>query len=154
MPLQLSGTVNPAGASSKTIVWREESELVPPASRKTTADVLFDRDTATLVAQDTGVFVVWAEVANGWRGEINTGFGPTEALIPYRQEFTIRIHPYITNELNLRANPGGRVSSGGIRQVAGGEVINITATADDGYIFSGWSSTNGGVFPCPSLLLP
>lgn len=46
--------------------------------------------------------------------------------------------------LTVNAKAGGTVSGSGIYKK--GEIINITATPDNNYTFSGWSSNNGGVF--------
>lgn len=139
IPLQLKGTVNPAGASYKTIKWS-----VTEDNTDSSTPVIFDATNGILTAQWPGSVIMRATIENGLMGA-PTGLG-SQALAPYVMEFTVWVYPYTTNELNLRANPGGRVSNSGMHQLAGGEVITVTATPDVGYIFSGWSSTFGGTF--------
>ena len=52
--------------------------------------------------------------------------------------------------LTIAGSPaaGGTVTGEG--DYAAGEVVNISATANNGYIFSGWSSSNGGTFASAS----
>ena len=138
VPLQLKGTVVPANASNRTIQW---SLLNNPNG------VYLDAATGILTAQSPGTVTVRAVVQNAVIGSM------TETAATLIQDFIIKIDPYLTNRLDLRANPGGSVSSAGGTassagggQFAGGEIVTITAAPSAGYIFSGWYSTNGGSF--------
>ena len=131
VPLYLRGTVNPVGAAYRDIEWKVDSN---------TAGLLpFDPAAGVLTAQWQGTVHMQAIVRNG-------------ILLPdgtpgdFIQPFVIRVDPYIVHQLDLRANPGGRVSGAGAGQYAGGEVVRITATPAQGYVFAGWNSTNGGDF--------
>ena len=129
-PLQMRGTVNPAGTAYRDITWEMTG---------TTAGAQFDPVSRMVTAQWPGIINMKATVANG---RVDTN-GMAQS---YTQTFTIFVEPYITNTLTLNANPGGFVSPSGTRQLAGGEELQITATPQTGYIFSGWSTTNGGSF--------
>jgi uncharacterized protein YjdB len=129
VPLQLSGTVSPVSASYRDIEWSLRAE---------TADAHFNTSTGVLIAQRPGVVSVRATIRNGFMSGV-----------AFTQDFTIRVDPFITNTLELRANPGGSVSGGGAGQFPGGEVITITATPAHGYTFAGWHSTDGGHFADP-----
>lgn len=52
----------------------------------------------------------------------------------------------ISYVLTVNAGIGGMISEGMSGNYTGGEMIELTAVADDGYIFKNWSSTNGGIF--------
>ena len=132
VPLQLMGEVSPAGASYRKIEWLPE--LVA-----NTAGAHLDATSGILIAQWPGVVTVKATVPNGRMSSDGT-------LVAYEQTFVIKIDPYITNKLDLRANPGGTASGAGAGQFAGGETVTITATPSPGYVFAGWHSTNGGDF--------
>jgi len=132
VPLQLKGTVNPINASFKTIEWG-------PNLDTNTAGAYLDPVTGVLTAQWPGTVSVTASVRNGRMSGVT-----------FEQTFVIRVDPYTTYSLDLRANPGGTVSGAAGRQFAGGEVVDITAIPSMGYIFAGWYSTNGGEFADPS----
>ena len=134
-PLQLTGTVNPPGAVYKEIEWS--------IGNKNTALAYIDAASGMLTPQQPGEVIVIATVKNG----VLNG----AALVPFTQEFTIRVNPYTANILTLRADPGGSVRGAGTNRYAGGETIVITAIPNQGYIFAGWYSTNGGEFEDPSL---
>ena len=128
VPLILNGTVIPANASYKTITWS-----IPDGAVNTAGAIL--NANGVLTAQWPGTVGVKATIVNGYMS------GTT-----YEQTFIIKVDPYISNALTLHANPGGSVSGAGAGQFAGGEKITITATPGQGYIFSGWYSSNGGDF--------
>jgi len=130
VPLQLSGTVNPASASYRTIKWS--------VGGVNTAEAYLDPVTGVLLAQRPGTVSIIATVENG----VMSG----DKLGNYTQTFSIRVNPYITYALDLRANPGGSVRGADSGQYASGEKITITAIPSHGYIFSGWHSENGGEF--------
>jgi len=132
VPLQLTGTVNPIGASYRKIEW--SPELIT-----NTAGARLDPATGILLAQWPGIVTVKAIVQNGRMTESGT-------LAAFEQLFVINVDPYTTNTLDLRANPGGSVSGAGAGQFAGGETVTITAAPAQGYVFAGWHSTNGGDF--------
>lgn len=128
VPLQLKGTVNPVSASYRTIEWQLEGG---------NAGAYLDPATGIITAQWPGTILMRAIVRNGKISADSKDF---------IQPFTIRVDPYITEQLEVRANPGGSVYPAGLRQMAGGEVLQLTATPLAGYIFAGWNSTNGGDF--------
>ena len=132
VPLQLTGTVNPAGASNRKIEWSPELE-------SNTAGAYFDNDKGILTAQWPGSVTVKAIIQNGRSSQDGT-------LVAYEQTFVIKVDPYISYALDLHANPGGSVSGAGTGQFAGGETVTITATPAQGYIFAGWHSSGGGDF--------
>ena len=132
VPLQLTGSVNPVGASYRSIIW--SSELI-----SNSAGAHLDPASGILIAQWPGTVTVQAIVPNGRMASDGT-------LVAYEQAFVIKIDPYITFSLDLRANPGGSVSGAGAGQFAGGEKVSITAAPAQGYVFAGWHSTNGGDF--------
>ena len=130
VPLQLQGTVYPSGASFKEIDW----ELKDPGDTGAYIDPITNR----LVAQKSGIIEVVAIIKNGVMGEIG--------LDIFSQVFTIRVNPYNPNTLTLQADFGGSVGGAGSSRLAGGETITITAYPNQGYIFAGWYSTEGGDF--------
>ncbi|MCL2151449.1 MAG: leucine-rich repeat protein [Oscillospiraceae bacterium] len=132
VPLQLTGTVEPVGTSSKKIEWSQDMAT-------NTAGARLDPDNGLLIAQWPGMVSVKAVVKNG-------RFASDGTLVAYEQTFIIKVDPYITQNLDLRANPGGSVSGAGAGRFAGGETVTITATPAQGYVFAGWNSTNGGDF--------
>ena len=134
VPLQMRGTVLPAGASYRAIEWTMEPDNL------NTAGARFDPATGILTPQWPGTVSMKATVRNGLMSTASA------ATTTYEQFFIIKVDPYITNALDLRANPGGSVSGAGIGQFAGGEVVTITATPSAGYVFAGWYSSNGGDF--------
>ena len=48
--------------------------------------------------------------------------------------------------LTLTANTGGSITQGTNGEYAAGEVVSISATANNGYTFTGWVATGGGTF--------
>ena len=132
IPLQLSGTVFPRNATHRDIEWSLGGLNTAGVSGADVARGL-------IIAQWPGTVTVTATIRNGLRG------GQDSGRQDYTQTFSIRVDPYIANQLTLRANPGGYVSSAP-PQLAGGEKVTITATPHAGYIFSGWNTTNGGEF--------
>ena len=138
VPLQLTGTINPTGALYDKIEWSHEL-------KDNSAGAYLDPVTGILIADKQGSVTVTAIVRNGRMTTSGT-------LDDYTQNIVIRVDPFITNTLELLANPGGSVSGGGTRLVARGETITITATPSQGYVFAGWSSTNGGDFADASRL--
>jgi len=126
VPMQLRGTVVPSSASFRNIEWRLGSINTAGVSG---ADV----ERGIIVGQWPGTVSVVATIRNGLRsGE------------DFEQTFNIRVDPFISHNLDLRANPGGRVSGAGAGQFAGGQVVTITATPNSGFVFAGWHSSNGG----------
>ena len=134
VPLQLSGTVVPVGASYQNIEWS--------MGTVNTAGAYLDTEKGVLLAQWPGTVSVIATIQNG---RIS---GPT--LIDYSHTFSIRFNDYTINRLDLRANPGGTVSGAGGISYAGGEKISISANPSLGYVFAGWHSSNGGEFENPN----
>ena len=132
VPLQLRGTVLPAGASYRKIEWSTVPDVI--------SGVYLNKETGVLTAQWPGSVTVRATVQNGVIGS------QSETAAAFVQDFTIKVDPYVTNTLELRANPGGTASGAGAGQFAGGEIITITAIPNAGYTFAGWYSTNGGAF--------
>ena len=130
VPLQLKGTVYPAGATYKTILWEVEEAGSTGA--------YIDPTSGMLVAQNAGNVVVRATIQNG----VMAGF----SLDDFSRLFTIRINQYNPYTLTIRADPGGSVGGVGNGQIGDGETITITATPNSGYIFAGWHSSNGGTF--------
>ena len=129
VPLLLRGTVQPAGASYQSISWSM-------GDINTAAAYL--SDTGVLLAQQPGVVSVVATINNG---VLSGSVG-----VIYEQTFIIKVDPYVTNALDLRANPGGTVSGAGAGQFAGGEIVTISAMPSAGYTFAGWYTSNGGEF--------
>ena len=135
VPLQLRGTVAPAGASYSSIEWSLEAD-----NTDSSRPVLFNASTGVLTAQAPGTVRVKATVKNGVLPNA------TGVAADFIQTFIIRVDPYVTHRLDLRANPGGTVGGAGAGQFASGEVVTITASANAGYMFSGWYTNNGGSF--------
>ena len=135
-PLQLVGTVLPAGASYRTIEW----EIDPEDSGET--DAYIDPLTGMLIAQNPGMVTVVATIKNGLM-EVSTG-GMVMSGTDFVRKFIIRVSPYNPNTLTVRAEPGG--TAGGSGEFAGGEVATLWATPNSGYIFAGWFSPDGGSF--------
>jgi uncharacterized protein YjdB len=48
--------------------------------------------------------------------------------------------------LTVTAGTGGAITAGANGSFPAGQPFTITASADDGYLFSGWTSTSGGAF--------
>ena len=146
VPLELRGTVLPVGAAYRDIQWS--------LGTTNTARAYIDPLTGRLVAHEPGVVRVIATVNNG----VMTGSPTSPTLTPFTFPFDILVVPYTASALTLNAEPGGSVSGtgplGGMfgvggaaqGQFAGGEVITITATPNQGWIFAGWRSSNGGSF--------
>ena len=132
VPLDLTATVNPPGASFKDVEW----ELVSENAGVSQADIV----RGVIIAQWPGTVTVRARVPNGLRTGTEQG-----DRRDYTQTFVIKVDPYIANSFTLRANPGGSVNTAPT-QLAGGEKVTITATPALGYIFAGWNTTNGGEF--------
>jgi hypothetical protein len=51
-----------------------------------------------------------------------------------------------TSALTISAGAGGKITAGTSGQYAPGATVNITATPNTGYKFSGWTTSNGGSF--------
>ena len=141
VPLRLDGTVIP---HDKPIQW----SIGADDSGETASYI--DPVSGMLVAQRPGIVKMVATVQNGRWTDGPTG-GTLEA---YRTTFIIRVLPYDPKALTIRANPGGRISlEDGQTPVASissnkgaEEIIEISAHPDTGYIFAGWTSSNGGEF--------
>lgn len=52
----------------------------------------------------------------------------------------------VKHTLTLSASKGGRIESGNEGDFAAGSALQLKASADKGYSFKGWSSSNGGAF--------
>ena len=131
VPLTLTGTVIPANASYKNIVWELENAGDTGA--------YIDPVNGTLIALKPGTLTVSAKVENA-------ALSSTMEIGAQSWTFTIYVQPYSPNTLTLRAEPGGSVSGAGAGLFGNNEIVTITATPSVGYIFSGWYSTNGGFF--------
>ena len=136
-PLTLSGTIIPATALRREIIW----SFTPDSDNE--AGAFFNHNNTILTAQRPGTVSVRATVRNG--GAALSGLGG-ESVIDFEQDFIIWATPYEPNQLTLRAEPGGSVSGAGTGRFAEEEVVTITATPDRDFIFAGWHSTNGGRF--------
>ncbi|MCL2046762.1 MAG: leucine-rich repeat protein [Oscillospiraceae bacterium] len=139
VPLLLTGTVVP---QDRPIHW----SISEDDSGETAAYI--DPVSGMLVAQRTGFLRMVATVYNGkWVDSLTGG-----TLETYRTIFTIRVLPYDPKVLTIRANPGGRISIANSQSPTASivvdksveETLEIRAHPDPGYIFAGWSSTNGG----------
>ncbi len=67
---------------------------------------------------------------------------------PFRNGSTMPVitRPQQQYDLQIVASNGGTVSLGSSGSYASGAVISLVATADSGYVFSGWTTSNGGTF--------
>lgn len=91
-----------------------------------------------------------------------SSFGATEnstmkIFVVNDQDIVIsNVNTFVLNQevvkypLVLKANAGGSITSGESGNYEEGKIINIIATPNVGYKFTGWTATNGGVFANPN----
>ena len=166
VPLTLTGTVLPQSAANRTIEWAivdNPSNNAVMTMHPATGAFLDTATSRVLTAQSPGNVWVRATVRNSvFITEPPPPAGQPPQLGSYVQFFEVSIFEYVPYPLTLQAMPGGNAhgvgngfnrtihSIGGQnapnQEYGGGETITLTATANAGYIFAGWSSTNGGTF--------
>jgi len=145
IPLKLRGTVMPY---DMPIEW----SIKDPGE----TGAYIDPVSGLFVAQNVGTALITASVTNGILAGTDTLTGG--ALVPYEETFTIFVIPYNPHALVVRSDPGGMVSFDGSTSVSGeisgvkavGQVIEITASANTGYVFAGWYTSNGGTIKEPN----
>ncbi len=80
-------------------------------------------------------------VFTGWSGDLSGTSNPVSITMNSNKTVTATFAP-ITYTLSTNATAGGLVSSGGILTI--GTVVTITATPNNGFIFTGWSGDLSG----------
>ena len=69
-----------------------------------------------------------------------------EVIVYINGTLTVNAKPPVTYTLTIRAGAGGSITQGTSGNCAQGTIINISANANSGYTFNGWTSSYGGAF--------
>ena len=142
--LHLSGTVNPSNATDQDIWWMLDfADTTAPGA---------DVDNGIVTVTGPGVVVVTAIIFDG---------GP-DVDEPFEDDFTITFSnpPPGSYPLTVTAGAGGAVSGTTSGNHTEGTAVSVTATADSGHHFTGWTvsgatitggnSANPAAFAMPS----
>ena len=124
---QFNATVSGTGDYDQTVTWTVEGAASTGTTISTTGLL-------TVAADETAVTLTVIATSSG----DNTKSG--------RASVTVEPEPEpITHSIQLSAEPseGGSVSGGG--EVAGGTAVTVTATANEGYTFTGWQENGSTV---------
>lgn len=126
---------------------QENAAYRPCAQINGSGIIIIDGASKVSGSTNSGYISINGSKRNGVQGE-----SPYEHYIVYRDgaaSVLIRNQSApepIAYKLTVTAGKGGHIITGSSGSYWAGKLINLSAVPDSGYVFSGWSSSNGGTF--------
>ena len=107
-------------------------------------DILATLPTANCPTADMNTAGTYTIVASG--AAVPSAMNYNEVIVYKNGTLTVNTKPPVTYTLTIRAGAGGSITQGTSGNCAQGTIINISANANSGYTFNGWTSSYGGAF--------
>ena len=107
-------------------------------------DILATLPTVNCPTADMNTAGTYTIVASG--AAVPSAVNYNEVIVYINGTLTVNAKPPVTYTLTIRAGAGGSITQGTSGNCAQGTIINISANANSGYTFNGWTSSYGGAF--------
>lgn len=107
-------------------------------------DILATLPTVNCPTADMNTAGTYTIVASG--AAVPSAVNYNEVIVYKNGTLTVNTKPPVTYTLTIRAGAGGSITQGTSGNYVQGTIINISANANSGYTFNGWTSSYGGAF--------
>ncbi len=162
----------PSNSANQTfwIVTAEDGKIIADTKANTTSDKAAINDKGIFTPKVSGTYKIYAVAYRSNAATVRRAISeavviqvmdPTIPTVTVTPTPTVApetpyIPPYIppvttTYALTIAAGEGGTITTGTTGNYASGAVIRLSATPHEGYVFAGWTSSNGGSFANASL---